>query len=552
MKKKTKIILIIVVVLVAGTIAGGAVWKIKNAPKPYAFTTVQKTNIVQEVSVTGKVKPIEEAKLSFEKSGQIDQIYARVGDTVKTGQILMSLDVSSLQAQMRESQAQLAKERADLATLKLGAKPEEIELAQAAVNNSQVSLEDAKRNLDNTQSKAMVDIANFYGKTKDVLNAAYLTAEDAVNKQTDDLFNNDFTDNPRLSFIAFYGQTEAYATQGRVKSNEALKNFKNMLDNLPENQTGLDQSLNRAEEYLTTIRDFLFRLTEVLNSSTDLSAADLTAYRGYVSTARANILAQVSNINTQEQNIASQKATNQQNIAASQTSLNNAQSALNTAQKELNLKKSVATPEQIQAQEALINQSLAAIENIKAQIEKNSLKSPIGGIVTKQEGKKGETAQANFNIVSIIANADFQVETNITETDVAKVKLGDDARITLDAYGPDAVFETKVSSIDPAETVIEGVATYKTTLQFLQKDSRLKPGLTANIDILTAKKEGVLAVPYRAIISKNSEKSVKVLVGEDKKIEERKVSVGLRGSDGNVEIVEGLKEGDQVITFEKK
>ncbi|MFQ5676657.1 MAG: efflux RND transporter periplasmic adaptor subunit, partial [bacterium] len=155
---------------------------------------------------------------------------------------------------------------------------------------------------------------------------------------------------------------------------------------------------------------------------------------------------------------------------------------------------------------------------------------------------------ANSILVSVISAGRFEIEANVPEADVAKLEIGDTARMTLDAYGDDIVFEARVSKIDPAETVIEGVATYKTTLQFVGGESRAKPGMTANIDILTDSRENVIVIPQRAVITKDGERFVRIETGEEEP-EERPVQIGLRGFDGNVEIIEGLEEGEKVITF---
>lgn len=93
--------------------------------------------------------------------------------------------------------------------------------------------------------------------------------------------------------------------------------------------------------------------------------------------------------------------------------------------------------------------------------------------------------------------------------------------------------------------MIEGVATYKTTFQFTKEDQRIKSGMTANIDILTDKRENVITIPQRAVVSQNGDKIVKISEGEN--IKEVKVKTGLRGSDGNIEILEGVGEGDKVV-----
>jgi len=74
--------------------------------------------------------------------------------------------------------------------------------------------------------------------------------------------------------------------------------------------------------------------------------------------------------------------------------------------------------------------------------------------------------------------------------------------------------------------------------------------MTANIDVLTDKRENVIAIPNRAVLSTNGDKLVK-MVGDDGKLQEVKVRLGMRDSEGNVEITDGIKEGDKVVTFEK-
>ena len=146
----------------------------------------------------------------------------------------------------------------------------------------------------------------------------------------------------------------------------------------------------------------------------------------------------------------------------------------------------------------------------------------------------------------MISTNKYEIEANVPEADIAKIKVGNTADVTLDAYGNDVRFNVKITAIDPAETVIEGVSTYKTTFQFTAEDGRIKSGMTANLDILTDKKENVIAIPSRAVITKGADKIVTVLGNNI--LKEVKVTLGLRGSDGNVEIVSGISEGDKVVT----
>jgi HlyD family secretion protein len=153
-------------------------------------------------------------------------------------------------------------------------------------------------------------------------------------------------------------------------------------------------------------------------------------------------------------------------------------------------------------------------------------------------------------MVSLMSDNNFKITANVPEVDVAKLSVGEEADVTLDAYGADVPFNAVVDLIDPAETVIQGVSTYKVTLRFVKKDERIRSGMTANIDIKTAKKEDVLYLPARSVITKDGKKYVKIPNGLTETLE-TEVTVGLRGSDGSIEILSGLNEGDTIVTFEQ-
>ena len=214
----------------------------------------------------------------------------------------------------------------------------------------------------------------------------------------------------------------------------------------------------------------------------------------------------------------------------------------------MNLKLAGTVPEQIAAQEAKVLQAKASADYERSQLAKTILRAPFSGIVTKVDFDPGDIVSLNTPVISLIGRGAYQIEVNIAESDIAKVKVGNPAKVTLDAYGPSLVFDAKVAQIDLSATIIEGVPTYKTTLIFSKEDARILAGLTANVDILSDQKENVLYVPTRNIISRDSKKFVKLVKDKKKEIfEEVGVAVGLRGSDGRTEIISGLKEGDRVV-----
>jgi RND family efflux transporter MFP subunit len=268
------------------------------------------------------------------------------------------------------------------------------------------------------------------------------------------------------------------------------------------------------------VRQFLNLAAAALVDNCVLDQSSLDVYRSNVGTARNNVLGVIDKVEALNQKIASSK------VAAENS-------------------------KEVAAQEAVVQSAQAKVNNYEVQLGKTTLVSPLDGIVTEVKIGIGEIALPNTPVISVISRSKFEIEAKVAEADVAKLKVGNLARVTLDAYGEEVVLEARLVSISPAATLIEGVPTYKSIFQFTSEDSRLKAGFTANIDIETSKRLNVVVIPERAVISKDGEKVARVL-DEKGTVREVNVKTGLRGSDGNLEVIEGIREGEKVIVALKK
>jgi HlyD family secretion protein len=468
---------------------------VKKSSSPPETFVAKRGIIMQEVSVTGKTKAAQDVDLAFEKIGKIALVNVQIGDKVFSGQTLVVQVNSDIAAQLEEARASVKEQEATLEELKKGTRPEEIQIQEVKVVNAKADL------LDKIQD-------------------AYTKSDDAVRNKTDQLFSNSQSSTPVLVFVSSLKQD---LESSRVLIEFILNSWKSSLGAL-NISSDLNSYITSAESNLNQIKLFLGNISLAVNSLTagaDLSQTTIDTYKSAVSTARANVNTAITN-------------------------LTDAESTYLVEQNNLILEKAGSTPEQIAEQEAKVAQASANVKNYEAQLSKTILLSPINGVVTRQDAKVGEIVAANNVIVSVISSGGFELEANVPEADIAKVKVGDTAKVTLDAFGSDKAFEATVTKIDPGETIIEGVATYKTTFSFIKGDEGIKSGMTANIDILTAEKENVIVVPQRLVVSKDGEKFVRVL-GDDGIVREIKVETGLRGSDGNIEIISGLSEGDKAV-----
>lgn len=507
--------ILVVIAVVAVIILAFIIYLFARSKAPnYEIFIVKRGTIIQEVSVTGEVKPTSSADLAFEKSGRISRINAQVGDKVRQGDIIVSLENGDIYALLQQAQA-------NLDSAKKGARPEEIQIAQTAVDN-------ARQNLDAGEKKAEADLRSAYNAAVSAIqksvNIAKTTLMDISDIQYSHFTSNDSIANAKAIAVSILlGQESAgFWTSGAISTLTGGAFGEAQAIVLNPTNSAIDKALTDTVSALQKVRAALDSIP-----TDDLTSTEKTT----LSANKTNIDTETITLSGKQQAINVQKSTNGATIAS-------LRATLKSSQDQLVLEQAGSTPEQIAVQEA-------NVANYQAQLAKTLIRSPIDGIITKQDAKVGEIAPVAASIVSVMSANKFEIEANVPEADIAKIKIGDVSQATLDAYGSDVVFQTRVVKIDPAEIVIEGVPTYKTTLQFASEDNRIKSGMTANLDILTDRRDNALTIPQRALISKDGNKTVKILV--EKALKEVPVKAGLRGSDGTMEILEGLQEGDKVV-----
>ncbi len=480
--------------------------------KTYDLATVKRGTLTQIVSVTGNTVPIHDVDLAFQTGGTVAVVNADVGAAVNAGDVIARLDSSDLAAQLAEARANADAQTAKLKSLQAGSRPEDIAAAQASLN------------------KAKQDLANMYSNIPSTLLDGYAKANDAVRNQISPFFYNAETPNPQLTFNVNDSQVLNDIVSQRVQASGVLNQWQSELSMISASSptSTLEASLQNGVAHLGVVANLLTTAGQALLEQSNLSASTLATYKNDLATALTEINGANTGVSGAAQSIASQKLT----IAGLQASLN----------------KTVAGPtaEDIAAQQAQVEQAQAAVQAIQAQLAKASLVAPVAGTITKQDAKVGEIASPGVVLVSIISNQGLEVDANIAEADIGKVSIGNNASMTLDAF-QGRTFTGNVTYIDPGETVVEGVPTYKTKFMFdLTPD--VKPGMTANIDITTATHTNVLSVPQRAVITDaDGNRTVQVYHGNGQPLEKRSVTVGIRDTNGNIEITSGLNEGDQVL-----
>lgn len=203
--------------------------------------------------------------------------------------------------------------------------------------------------------------------------------------------------------------------------------------------------------------------------------------------------------------------------------------------------------------QARVDQAQASMSQIASAMSRRRIIAPFSGTISSVDLKEGEStigiSKDTSPGVSMLATDQYKVIIKIPEIDVSRIMANTPVDIILDAYGPDIIFKGTLVTINPAETIIDGVPVYEGTVLFTDKDNRIRSGMTATVTIKIGEKTGVLAIPGSYIREdKVSQRYFVTAVSTENKMIEKEVTVGIRGSNSMTEIISGLSAGEVVTT----
>ena len=216
---------------------------------------------------------------------------------------------------------------------------------------------------------------------------------------------------------------------------------------------------------------------------------------------------------------------------------------------------------QIAAAQGTINQAQATLNNNLTNLRYTKIVSPVDGIVVSRAVDVGQTVAASFQTPTLFQVAqdltNMQIEVNVSEADIGKIKKGQEVEYTLDGYA-DSVFHGKVTEVRIAPTTVSNVVTYTVIVDVDNKDQKMIPGMTANASIITNKSENVICVPTDALKftpkeitggKKYKEQGLWIL--RNNKPTRISKETGAKDSDRTEIISKELKENDRVIISKK-
>ncbi len=226
------------------------------------------------------------------------------------------------------------------------------------------------------------------------------------------------------------------------------------------------------------------------------SEANLLAAQAALANQKAALIRAEAVLRNADRTIERQRSLAEKRFASEQT-LDNAIRDRDVAKAEIEVAKA-----QIETASAQIVQRKAALESAQVDLERSEIKSPISGTVISRSVDPGQTVASSFQAPELFKIAQdlsrIRIEAQVNEADVGSIAEGNPVTFSVDAY-PDREFEGRVTQIRLAATEINNVVTYTVIIEAQNDDRRLFPGMTANVRIESARRDGVLRVSNDAL-----------------------------------------------------
>ena len=491
-----------ILLVTALLIGAGAMWLMRQTGSVEAeasapTTVVTRGSVEETVSATGSVSAERQAALTFEMSGPIAEILVEEAQQVEAGQVLARLDTASLEWQVTRAQAAL-----DTATARLEQAqqpPSQDDLASA-----QAALDSALANYDRVSAGATAEELDSAQAALDSARANYRTVKEGPTKE------------------------ELAAAQAALDSARAT---------VRQTQAAYDRVKHRAD-------------IQMLPESLNLQNATIELERAqanYDALANRPTASELAAAEAQVAQAESQLSLLRDRPTASELLAAEAQIA--QAESQLSLLQEQPRAQDVAVFQAQVEEASVALAQAQAQLDDALLTTPFGGTVLEILAEEGEWVTPGAPAILVATTDSLILQVNVDEVDVAQLAEGQTARLSFDALKDQQgeMVEGTIARIAPSSTSVGGAVAYGVEISFAPGELPVRLGMTADVDIVVARADETLLIPNRAITADRTAGRYYVdRLRADGMAERLEVRIGIR-NESQTQILEGLKEGDQVV-----
>jgi multidrug efflux pump subunit AcrA (membrane-fusion protein) len=576
--------LLLAAVLVAAGVGAYFATRVSSPSTSGAVRTaaVTKGVVLSTISATGTLQAATDLSLNFTSSGQLVSVNVTAGQHVKKGQVLGRIDPTSAKQGLMQAEASLKTTDANYESTLTGETSQQRAQDAVSVAQARQSVKNAKISLTSTQKSIALDkmtsAASATQAQKQLSTDQGQLQVDLAKQKTDS-----------ATFASVDAATAAVTVDKSKVANDQAKQQTDQQSQLTwQQQLSSDQTSlktaqsNNDQAGITAYTNATNYDQSQLNALAKILQADgfaSTADQSQLSTdqtAQSALTSDQTAVNGDEQKLASDHtAIANAKISRSGTQLKDAQSLTSARQQiasaQLGLKSTLAgiamkqappTPAVLAGAQASLLQAQISLQNAQKADAQTTLRAPIAGVVAAVDGtvgaqtsgggssagssaasSSGTGSSSSSGYVTLTGVKGMQVLADFAETDAVKIRAGQAATVTVDAL-PNKELAAHVLSIAGAATASSSVVTYPVVFALDRSEAQLKPGMTANVDVVVGEADNVLHVPTAAVRGSGSSATVTVL--ENGTQTSVPVVVGLQG-DSSTAILSGLKANQTVV-----
>ena len=495
-----KLIITVATIVILVVAAGWVVLsRTKNGPDPALapkIELVKRGNFQMTIRATGNLEPLLDVEVKSNVEGEVIELLVDDGDTVNEGDVLVRLDPKLYEEEEKQAQADV-----------------KAALAQQMQSELNIELKKERLNSDKTQREAAVRIAQANLETT---KAESLTRISSAETDIQSTKNQLEQDNIALE------QAKISLEQAKLSLAEYETSLNSSKVSLDSAKSELDRNTSLYEQELVSKQVLEDAETRHANANTQHENAKkrvesqkqtIVSQQRTIQARKTGIKTREAQLQYQELNLEHLKKTRQKAEEEGQIRLDNAKTQLQELLLTIDNEKLLTEQSKVSADANLLRRE-SSLKNREERLEWTTITAPMSGTVTQLAIEQGEIVTSGRSAFSqsppIMTIADLSkmvVKTFINEVDMERLELDQGAVIKIDAFQTQK-YEGRVYEISPSGQQQDNIISFEVMIEVLDSSGRIKPGMSADVDIITYEEKNVLLLPLDAVISKTSASAV--------------------------------------------
>ena len=491
-----KVIISVAVLLVLVVAIGWAVLgRGRNGADPgleKKIEVVERGDFQMRISATGNLEPLLDVEVKAQVEGEVIKLHVDDGDYVETGQVLVELDPELYQEELKQARADVSAAEAQLTQADLNIKLRK-ERLESELTQAEAAVKMAQANLETSQATTITQISQTETDIQTMRNAL---AEDQIELEQ----ANIAFEQAELALAEQESSLQSAEVDLKTAVSELERN-KSLYEKNLVSKKALEDAESRHANAVTQ-RENAMKRVESQKKTVLSRERTISARESAISTRKATLEQQ--HINLENLKKMREKAEEEDRLQ-----LENAETRWQELSLTINNEKLLTEQSKVSADANLLRRQ-SSLKNQNERLEWTTIKAPMAGTVTLLAIEEGEIVTSGRSAFSqsppLMTIADLSrmvVKTYINEVDMERLRLNQRAEIKVDAY-QEKKYEGRVYEISPSGQEQDNIISFEVMIEVVGSPEELRPGMSADVDIITYEEKNVLLLPLDALIKQPS------------------------------------------------